>query len=184
MLLPRKVAQLLDRDETNDSTSDGWEACWIESEPKGEYRSGLEFSQCLSSLTLREAVEKNLVSFRWWGPIFGDCASSCCCWRPTLLKDGAEGQEAVDLRLRCACTIDGVRLRILGIVVDLWFLLAVCEKAIWHTHRAHMPREGRMMGDALAERSLRIEEVVDTAACVASRGTKCASVEPSCASTP
>ena len=40
-----------------------------------------------------------------------------------------------------------------------------------------------MMGDALAERSLRIEEVVDTAACVASRGTKCASVEPSCAST-
>ena len=62
-----------------------------------------------------------------------------------------------------------------------------CEKAVWplvwHTHHAHMPREGRMMGDALAERSLRIEEVVDTAACVASRGTKCAFVEPSCAST-
>ena len=87
------------------------------------------------------------------------------------------------MRLRCACTIDGVRLRILGIVVDLCFFPAVCEKAVWHTHHTHMPREGRMMGDALAERSLRIEEVVDTAACVASRGTKCASVEPSCAST-
>ena len=83
------MAQLLDRDETNDSTSDGWEA-WIESELNGEHRSGLEFSQLFNSLTLSEAVEKYLVSFRWWGPIFGDCAS---CWRPksTLRKDGAEG---------------------------------------------------------------------------------------------
>lgn len=146
--MPRKVAQLLDRDETNDSTSDGWEA-WIESEPKGEYRSGLEFSHCLSSLTLREAVEKNLVSFRWWGLSLATVPPDAAAGGLLFSRMGPKGRR----QWICAsAALAPVRLTILGIVVDLCFFQRSVRKQSAYapcTHASRGAHDGRCAGRAI-----------------------------------